>query len=166
MSARLDWRIGPGGEEPLSAPRPEAVLPRRARRRIALTPGLLAAYLAALAAAGLLGFGLGRSAEARTALAAELERQLTLETLAWRQADEGLLLATLHPSVPAAWRDAQLAAFRAAAPLANYQVELVDFALVGPREARVNVRGSRLTEGHSVERRYRATGGRWYRAGD
>ncbi len=164
MSPRLDWRVGPdGGEDALIAARPEAVLPRRTRRRLALTPGFLSLYLAALLCAGWVGFGLGRWSESRAAVGAELARQMVVETAAWRGADADLLRSTLDPEAPAAWQQALVAALDAAGPV-DYAAEIAAFEVLGADRARATVQVTTADGRRMEERLYRAVAGTWYRS--
>jgi hypothetical protein len=163
MSARLDWQIGPAGDDDgvvlLPTPR---VVPQRAARRLVLTPRLLGFYLVALLAAGFVGFGLGRWSEGRSALRAGLERAIGLEVAAWRAADGGLMGATLDPLAPAGWRFAALQDFARRAPAPTYAVRLVSVRGDGGDHARATVE---IRAGEGVElqdRTYRASGGGWY----
>ena len=165
MSPRLEWHVGQGADEDvLVAVAPEAVVPRRGRRSV-LTPQFLTLYLAALLCAGWVGFGLGRWSEARTALSVELDRQVAVESAAWRAADADLLASTLAPTAPAVWREAQLLALQRNAPL-DYQAEVESFEILGSDQAHVIVRVTTPTGQHDEVRLYRAVERTWYRAPD
>lgn len=118
MSTRFRWQVGSdhpvlaGIEELPETPRPTA----RTRTRFALTRGFIVAYAAALIGAALGGFGLGRWSEARGALMHGIEGAITVETLAWNDADIGLFESRLDPLAPPEWRSEQLARFEREAP--------------------------------------------------
>lgn len=120
MSTRFRWQVGSdhpvhaGVEELPEAPRPAA----RTRTRFALTRGFIVAYVAAVIGAALGGFGLGRWSEARGALLHGIEGAITVETLAWNDADIGLFESRLDPLAPPEWRSEQLARFEREAPRA------------------------------------------------
>lgn len=163
MSARLEWRVGPDGSEDAGmAAQPETVLPRRSRRRLALTPRFVGLYLAALLCAGWVGFGIGRWSEARAVIGAELERQLGVESLAWQQADADLLRSTLDPEAPGQWRAALLATLAQESPSA-YVARALSFEVQGPDQVRVTVQLSTASGPRTEERLYRAVGRTWYR---
>ena len=164
MGPRLHWRVGPGDVEAVAAPGPERIVPARPQRRVALTAPMVALYLAALACAGGVGFGLGRWSQARSAIAAEVNRQLALETVAYREADPGLLEPTLDPQANESWRAAQLRALALAGPVPGYVVTLESVTPLGPALARVTVRSGPGPDAPRETRLYRASGSTWFRA--
>lgn len=164
MSVRLDWQVGPAGDDDgLLALRPPQVLPRSTPRRFALTPGFLALYCLALAAAGLIGFGIGRWSEARATLRAGIERSVGLETAAWHAADGGLMAETLDPAADAGWRSSAAAMFQRQAPDRSYAVLIRE--LTQPSADRLLA----VMDVHSggtlrrEERTYQRRDGGWYR---
>lgn len=164
MSVRLDWQVGPAGDEDgLLALRSPQVLPRRAPRRFALTPGFLALYFLALAGAGAAGYGIGRLSEARAALRAGIERSVGLETAAWHAADGALLAETLDPGADAGLRMALHESFQRRAPDPNFYIWLRE--LTQPTADRTLAVVEVRTAGalRREERTYQRRDGGWYR---
>lgn len=167
MPTRLDWRVGPTGDEPVQAePRP-TVLPQR-RTRWPLTLLLTAFYATALLAAATFGFQLGRWQEARVSNLGGIANQLALEDLAWAQADEDLYFSTLDPS--AAATPGRVQQFWALAPMV-VRHEIVEVRFLPPDRAEARVRRSAgpLTPADAASpgdvelRFYRLVGQSWLR---
>jgi hypothetical protein len=166
MAPQLHWRVGPGDDAVVAVPEPERVVPDHPQRRAVLTLPLLVLYLTALACAGGIGFGIGRYTQARAAIADEVSRQLGVETVAWREADAGLLEATLDPAVPSAWRAAWVQELRQAAPRPDYTATLQSIRLVRPDLARVVVLVTKDGAARREDRMYEARGAEWYRTSE
>jgi hypothetical protein len=162
VSLRLDWRVGTGEGETVLAATPERVLPQRSRRALARRPGFLLLYVAALAVAGWLGFGIGRWAEAREAVVEEVNRQVFLETLANRRGDMALLAKTLDPAAPAVWRHEMLVPVSYGG-VPDFAVTINGIQLVAPDQLVVNVTILSDLGSRTEVRAYRAVGPTWYR---
>ncbi len=176
MPARLDWRIGPAGQQPAGIdplweaehaerpighdPRAEAGRP--APRRRARWPVFALAYLLILGTAALVGFGLGRWSELYGSTRSRIENQLAIESLAWRDADAGLLASTLDPAAPDAWRREQIEDFPGLAPL-PFRGRIRSIELVRPGLARVVVAVEFPAGDEDQTRYYRWAKGTWYR---
>jgi len=125
-------------------------------------PLFVGLYLLILGTAAAIGFGLGRWSELYGTTRQRIENQLAIESLAWRDADVGLLGSTLDPAAPPDWRRVELERFRGLAPL-PFRAEIRSIELQGPGLARVIV-AIDLPIGASEETRfYRWAEGVWVR---
>lgn len=166
MPVDLDWRIGPAGEpvpEPTEHPRDR----RRSgsSRRLGLQLLLLAGYLVALAASGWVGFAIGRWRDGRSSYRQEIENQLEVEHLAWREADLDLFTSTLDPEADPAWRHDLISQFVAAAPM-PFAARPIRFELAPPDGVLVEVEIETRDGPRTEERAYRLGQATWYRTGN
>lgn len=179
MPTRLDWQVGPGGQgpepvdpalvtseieaRPAGARRGVSPEPARVRRRSgARLPIFVALYLLVLGTAALVGFGLGRWSELQGVTRRRIENQIAIESLAWRDADIGLIESTLDPAAPADWRRREIESFRVLSPL-PFQARIVSIELLNPRLARVVAAVEQPTRDAVETRFYRWADGIWYR---
>src|SRR3990172_3927096 len=139
MPVRLDWRIGPSGElVPAPAEHPDGRRRSRFSRRLVPQLLLLAVYVIALVVSGWFGFAIGRWSDARSSYRQEIESQLEVERLAWREADLDLFTSTMDPDADPSWRHDLIAHFVASAPM-PFDARPTYFELAAPDRAYVEV---------------------------
>jgi len=168
---RLDWQVGPPGQRPEAfdpaalidpgapaAPAPNSAEPRRRAR----VPIIVALYLMVLAAAAVIGFGLGRWSELYSLARGRVENQLAIERLAWRDADVGLFASTLDPGAPEAWRRRLARDFATLAPL-PFAARIDAIAFQTASLVRVEVAVEFPLGDDDEVRYYRWVNGNWYR---
>ncbi len=186
MPTRLDWRLGSGGKaSDLSAatdPELEAhadVFSGRAGTdddgsgrgsRSGRDAGSrlftrLLGGLVLLAAAGAIGFYVGRWSEARGFVVHGVEGTIALEELAWREGDREIYESTLDPYSSIEWKSAQVFDFITNAPR-PWTASVIDLLPVekGRRiQATVNV-STPGNPGQTTVRYYELRGEQWRRA--
>jgi len=157
----LEWRVGSDGAEvPLGEIGAPTVVPSNGRRLpILMALGVL--YSGAIVAAAWFGFQLGRWTDDRASGLADVDTQLAIEALAWRDGDLSLYFSTLDPGAAPRWREEAARRFSAAAP-DQRSMKVIETLTRGPDLVEVAVEvGS--DAGSSVERRsYRLVGRSWF----
>jgi len=161
LPVRLSWNLDdrpPGRDR--SDPEPPVTVRARPRSKVV---AFSLAYGIALLAAAWIGYVIGRTTQGQEANLADIETQLAVEQVAWREGDADLYRTTLDPDAPGQWRQQKLDAFRSAAPRA-VRISVGSVMRVAPNEASATIvqvdRGVRTVE----NRAYRLAGSTWYEA--